>query len=327
MGASQFVRFLSDLLIWPAAPTFGDVKVDGDVLLTLSLAKLYGHHANFAGTPRQAIADGYSAVDAVFTALLRQGGHKQSKNHKHKLDLVREHFPNVFDALVITSGNATVHMPGTDWDSLEEYYGEWLASRYDNFEMSAAMASSRIREALNVINAAIRHIAKKEGMAADDLEKIVSSKSFGFDFLAVAVSVGDAHDRLFAAAETVGEERGSKLGTKFAATTNYSELDVMTGDELTQGIIRDDKEIAEEAARIYHAFVDLIDRIQEKRLHVISGGKDPSKYTPDEIAKAPDFMFSMKVRYHGGTALELGTRWFGRLTKGLTEVLKKIKLA
>jgi len=41
--------------------------MDGDVVLTLSLARLYGHHANFAGTPRQAIADGYSAVDAVLS--------------------------------------------------------------------------------------------------------------------------------------------------------------------------------------------------------------------------------------------------------------------
>lgn len=101
----------------------------------------------------------------------------------------------------------------------------------------------------------------------------------------------------------------------------------MTGDDLTQTIIRDDKEIAEEAARVHHAFADLMDRIREKRLHVISGGKEPGKCTPGEIAKAPDFMFSMKARYHGGTAHELGVRWFGGLTKALAETLKKVKLA
>lgn len=301
--------------------------MDGDVVLSLSLSRLYGHHANFAGTPRQAIADGYSAIDAVFTALLRKARLKQPKNHKRKLDLVREHFPNVFDAAIIKSGNATLHTPGTDWDSLEEYYREWLASRYEKFEMSAAMASSRIREALNVVNAAIRHIAAEEGMTSDKLETLVATKAFGFDFSEVAVAVGDAHERLFAEAEAAGEERGSKLGTKLAATTNYCELDVMTGDDLTQTIIRDDAEIAEEAARVYHTFVDLMDRIQAKRLHVISGGKEPGECAPDEIAKAPDFMFSMKARYHGGTALELGTRWFGRLTKGLSEMLKKVTFA
>jgi hypothetical protein len=106
-------------------------------------------------------------------------------------------------------------------------------------------------------------------MPSDDLESLVSTKAFGFDFSEVAVAVGDAHERLFAAAEAAGEERSSKLGTKLAATTNYCELDVMTGDDLTQTIIRDDKEIAKAAARVYHAFADLMDRIHEKRLHLL----------------------------------------------------------
>jgi hypothetical protein len=300
--------------------------MDSDVVLTLSLARLYGHHANFAGTARQAIADGYSGVDAAFTALLQQAGLKQPRNHKQKLDLVRQHFPGVFNAAVIKDGNATHYLPGTNWESLEEYYREWLASRYEKFEMSPAIASSRIREALNVVNAAIRYIASEVSMTCDDLESLVSTKAFGFDFSEIAVAVGDAHERLFTAAEMEGEERGSKLGTKMAATTNYCELDIMTGDELTQTIIRDDKEIAEEAARVYHAFVDLMDRIQEKRLRVISGDKEAAEWTPTEIVNAPDFMFSMKARYHGGTALELGARWFGGVSKVLAAALKDVKL-
>src|SRR5580704_9953960 len=100
-------------------PTLSLVVMESDVLLTLSLARLYGHHANFAGTPRQAIADGYSAVDAAFGALLKRDGVKQPRNHKLKLDLARQHYPNVFDALVIKKGNGTVLIPGTDWNSLE----------------------------------------------------------------------------------------------------------------------------------------------------------------------------------------------------------------
>jgi hypothetical protein len=37
-------------------------------------------------------------------------------------------------------------------------------------------------------------------------------------------------------------------------------------------------------------------------------------------------MFSMKARYHGGTALELGGRWFGGLSKVLAAALKDMKL-
>jgi hypothetical protein len=37
-------------------------------------------------------------------------------------------------------------------------------------------------------------------------------------------------------------------------------------------------------------------------------------------------MFSMKPRYHGGNALELGGRWFGELSKVLAAALKDMKL-
>ncbi len=300
--------------------------MDGEVLLTLSIAKLYAHHANFAGTPREAITDGYSAVDAVFTALLRQDLKPQPKNHKQKLAAVRENYPDAFAAVATRHEHGTSFSPGTDWESLEAYYREWLASRYGSFEMSAAAASARVREALNVVSAGIRFIANKKGISPDLLEEQVSTKAFGFDFSAVSVAVGDAHDRLFTEAEAVGEMHGSRLGTKLAATTNYCELDVMTGDEFTQRLISEDKEIAEEAARAYHSFVSLIDRIQTKRLERISGGKPLEECSPDEIVKAPDFMFSMKARYHGGTALEMGARWFGTIGKGLAEFLKNTKL-
>jgi hypothetical protein len=292
--------------------------MDGDILLTLSLAQQYGYHANFAGTPRQAIADGYSCVDAVFTALLKHKGLKQPRNHKAKLDLVQEHFPNIFDAVTIADENSTLHIPGTDWDSIEAYYREWLSSRYDAFEMSAALLSSRVREALNILKAAIRHIAKEEGVPSDDLDTIVSKRAQGFDSSQVQMAVGDAHDRLFSEAEDGG------LGVKMAAATNYCELDIMAGDELTQSIIRDDAEIANEAARVYHSFVELVEKMQEKRLAKIAGGKPLEQCTPAEISKAPDFMFSMKARYHGGTPLEMAARMFGRLTKDISELLEKI---
>jgi hypothetical protein len=51
-----------------------------EVLLPLALAKQYAHHARFAGTPRQAVADGYSAVDAMLSALLIHSGQEHSRN-------------------------------------------------------------------------------------------------------------------------------------------------------------------------------------------------------------------------------------------------------
>lgn len=298
--------------------------MDGDVLLTLSLAKLYAHHSNFAGTPRQAVADGYAAVDAIFTALRQHGGKVQPRNHKHKLDAARRNFPDAFAAKTTNTASSTTFSPGTDWDSLEEYYREWLASRYGKFEMGAAVASGRVREALNVVADGMRFIARKEGLNEDELEERVSKKAFGFDFSEVSFAVGDAHDRLFSEA-AAGDVIGTKLGVKLAATTNYCDLDIMAGDELTQSIIRDDEEIAEDAARVYHSFVDLIERIQAKRLKSISGGKALEECSPDEIIASPDFMLSMKARYHGGSVLEMGVRWFGKLGKGLAAIFKNLK--
>ena len=107
--------------------------------------------------------------------------------------------------------------------------------------------------------------------------------------------MGDAHDRLFAAAEAAGEERGSRLGTKLAAPTNYCELDVMTGDELTQRVIKDDEDIADEAARVYHAFVDLVERIQEKRFDDI----------PEQARKQLEFVWLERVEEAVAAALDL----------------------
>jgi hypothetical protein len=301
--------------------------MDSDVLLTLSLAKLYAHHANFAGTPRQAIADGYSAVDAVLTALLKHDRKPQPRNHKMKFEQAREHFPDAFAAESTVNGGSAYFAPGADWDSLASYYAEWLNSRYGAFTIGAAAAANRVRETHTVVSASIRFIARLEDMDADELEKLISERAFGFDFSEVSAAVGEAHDLLFQEAEIAGEMHGSKLGVKLAATTNYCDLDVTAGDELTQTILREDKEIAADAAMVYHKFVELAEKIQAKRLERISGGKPLDKCTTEEMMNSPDFMLGLKARYHGGTMLELGARWFGvrAIPASVTALLKSKK--
>jgi len=48
------------------------------------------------------------------------------------------------------------------------------------------------------------------------------------------------------------------------------------GDELTQSILRDDKEIAADAAMVYQKFIEMIEKLQAKRLDHLSGGKPTS---------------------------------------------------
>ena len=39
----------------------------------LAIAELFTHHAKYAGVARQAVADGYSAIDAMFSATRKCG--------------------------------------------------------------------------------------------------------------------------------------------------------------------------------------------------------------------------------------------------------------
>jgi hypothetical protein len=280
-----------------------------DILLQLTLAKQYAHHARFAGTPRQAVADGYSAVDAMLSALLLHSGQEPPRNHKQKFCTAREAFPNAFAAESIQNGNSWTFSPGADWTSLETFYKEWLSSRYEKFDMDPGVASARVREASAAVNSGIRFLAKAEKMESDALDEAASVRAFGYKFSETSNAVGDVHDILFDQAERYGEEHGSRLGTKLAATTNYCDLDLTAGDELTQKIILEDLEIAEDAARVYHLFVQLVDKIQEKRLERICEGRPIENCTPEQIIDTTDFMVGLKARYHGGTIPLVNVPW------------------
>ncbi|SFN19060.1 hypothetical protein SAMN05216573_109114 [Bradyrhizobium sp. Rc3b] len=130
---------------------------------------------------------------------------------------------------------------------------------------------------------------------------------------------------LFQEAEQFGEEHGSRLGTKLAATTNFCDLDLVAGDELTQKIILEDLEIAEDAARVYHLFVRLVDKIQDKRLERICEGRPIENCTPEQVIDTTDFMVSLKARYHGGTIPIVGVPWSQALKGVLSSVSHILK--
>ncbi len=153
-----------------------------EVLLKLSLAKQYIHHANFAGAPRHAIADAYSAVDLVLSALLLNDGIKPPFNHKRKLDLVRKEYPNVFASEHVKGRNYSRFLRGVDWDSLEQFYKEGLDSRYDTFSMRPMLASNRVHEAHSAFSAAVRFLAKKEGLDPQELETRICILAFSYEF-------------------------------------------------------------------------------------------------------------------------------------------------
>jgi hypothetical protein len=186
----------------------------------------------------------------AFSALLKYDGKPQPKNHKLKLERTRADYPDAFAAETTVTGNSTTYAPGADWNSLVTYYEEWIEARYEPFKMSAGAAARRVKETHAVVSSAMRFLAKKKGITAEQLEKQVSERAFGFDFSEVSAAVGDAHDFLFSEAEAAGDAYGAKLGVKLASATNYCDLDVTVGDEITQRILREDKDIAADAAMV-----------------------------------------------------------------------------
>jgi|SRR6185312_6435183 len=162
-------------------------------------------------------------------------------------------------------------------------------------------------------------------MDAEALDEAASVRAFGYKYSETSIAVGDIHDILFNEAERFGEEYGSRLGTKLAATTNYCDLDLVSGDLLTQRIILEDKEIAVDAAQLYHSFVVLVDKIQEKRLERICEGRPIENCTPEQVIDTTDFMLSLKARYHGGTFPLFGVPWSQLLKGVLSNVSRTLK--
>ncbi|MYZ48732.1 hypothetical protein [Propylenella binzhouense] len=293
-----------------------------NVILNLALALQYAQHANFAGTARQAVADGYSAIDAAMSAILTQEGIEPPRNHKRKLALVRTSHPAMLSPNFKWRGTSATYSPGGDWDSVEGFYKQWLDSRYRSFDLPPAQASGRVREAHQFINATMRVIARRMKIGARKLGEQASKQAFGTDHSELGLAVGTMHDHLFSEAERFGEMYGSKLGTKLASTTNYCELDIATGDQLTQAIIGEDEEIAAEGARVYAEFNKLVERIIEKRRERILGSRQGEAANAEALNDSPNFMLSMKARYHGATVRESGERW-ARTLAGLGVAFRK----
>lgn len=299
-------------------------SVSREVTFSLALARQFSHHADFAGTPRQAVADGYSCIDAALSALLKHEEIDPPRNHRQKLDMVRKLHPDMLAFHVVRRRNSTTYSPGGDWASIEAYYRQWLASRYSRFDLSASVASSRVVEAHQFLNATMRIIARKRKVNVWKLYKQVSRQAFGYDNSQLGNALGAMHDKLFFEAERMGEAYGSKLGTKLASTTNYCQLDIVTGDLLTQTLIKEDEEIADEGARVYLKFNQLVEKIIRKRRQKISE-RSGDTAAQDALNESPNFMLSMKARYHGATVKESGEKWGRVLADGLSMSSRKHK--
>lgn len=284
-----------------------------DVLNSLAIATQFAHHATYAGTQRQAIAEGYSAIDASLSGLLHNASKAPPRNHKAKLDQVKSLLPNVFAEYSEKLKNGGRWVAGVPWIEVEAFYGEWLRARYEKFDVEPSVARERVAQANRAVEAAIRHIATEHGMPVGDLTRQVNQRAFGFEDCALYEALSAAHDHLFDRAERLGEEAGSKLGTKMAAATNFSMLDLIASDELTRDIIKNDEEIAAECASLHVQLCSMIERLRDRRADLLSGnGMDRNA----SVNESTNFMLALRFKYHGEKLSESGDN-LGKTIAGL----------
>lgn len=285
--------------------------VDKEVLRHFVIAVQHLDNAKFAGSPRHAIAEGYSAVDACFSALLIDDGQIPSRNHKDKLNSVMKLHPNLLDSYreAIPHGG-TLFVPGVPWTSIETFYRDWLAARYEEFSAGPNNARVRLAQAHSAVDFAMRCVGKEHAFAIFELEDKVRTLAFGYVFSETDVATSDLTERRCEKAERYGEVHGSPLGTRLAETSNYCSLAITADDALTRKIIEADMLIAKECTEVYERFIGLVEHIQDRRRVALTpaGPKNPEHPEPDET---PDFMLSLKMSFHGQKISEL-VEWFSR---------------
>lgn len=294
--------------------------MDPKVVETLAIAEQFMHNARFAGAPRQAIADGFSSIDALFSAVLLEVGIEPPRNHKKKLDAVRVHAPSIFETRSEQVESGWSYMGGIEWAILEQFYREWLESRYERFDMTAGEVRGRIAVALGANYFVTRWLTDKNGTDWLELHEQVARQAYGYSQSATSDALSTAHDALFSEAERLGERVGRKLAIKMSSTTNFCDADMVAGDALTRSIIKEDRKIARLASRVYVDFCKLMDRIRFERAERLMQENPEFDYGAAFDA-ATDFMFSMKARYHGERLSDTGQMISELLTHSISRTI------
>jgi hypothetical protein len=279
--------------------------VSEDVLRYLVIACRQLDNAKFAGSPRYAIAEAYSAVDSCFSALLVDAGQVPPRNHKDKLDSVRKLDTHILDGYQeATPGGGTLVASGVSWARVETFYQDWLAARYAEFSARPTDARVRCVEGHRVFGFVIRSVAKKHAIAPMEFEDKVRTSAFGYLFSETDVATSDVNERRAEEAERYGEMYGAPLGTRLAETSNYCALAITAGDALTQRIIETDGLIAEECSEFYEHFIRLVEHIQDRRRRALTP-TDPKATERREPDETPDFMLALKMSFCGQKVSEL----------------------
>ena len=258
-------------------------------------------NANYAGTSRQIISEGYLSIDNIMTALLLDAGIDPTYNHQIKKKSFFKHFPNVLDEKITQGKNSRSIRPGVTKEEVDSFYDEWQKIRYSSYKITSYECRIRIIQVANIFQASIEYLAEKYSLNTCQLGEYIATTVNGCSLSAVDEHISRIHDERFDEAERIGEYLGCKLGIKMSETSNFCELGLSSDDEITQTLLRDNEEIAKIAGEVYTKFLQLTDKICVIRKNQM---EENLKCTASSVENARNFVLSLRVRYLGATILQ-----------------------
>ncbi|MEJ5284731.1 MAG: hypothetical protein WHS77_06720 [Brevinematales bacterium] len=255
--------------------------------------------AQSAGSSRFAVADGYLAIDNYFSAILLIKGIDPTRNHRQKLDLMLEHFGNLMGKAEISKND------------LEKFYECWQKVRYSSVIPTPNETLNFLRLSYRVISAITQEIAYLYAKSADELEEELYAEVLGSRWSSFEEECRYIHEKWQQEAEIQGEMGyGSKLGNKMLNPSNFCEIRVLADDPVTKDILANDSEFGSDVAKFYQSFLNLVVQVQNTR--------HKRGIEPNEV---PNFMLSLRMRYHGQSLKEIAEDW----GKMLVNAFKQLK--
>jgi len=275
------------------------LKQEVEERLTIGLNQYFAAQAS--GVCKFAITDAYSAIDNYFSAILIENDIVPSRIHKEKLKLVLDKFKFIFEETNISES------------TMYSFYDGWLKARYSASSFTPNETLDFLRLSYRIISRILKEIAGKHGRTPEDLEQELNVKIIGGEEHSFDAECSIIHEVYQQRLEELGERGiGSKLGNKMLNPSNFSNVSAFSDDLFTKQIIANDEHFGSVVAGFYKSFLELVDYISTKRMH--------NKIDFNEI---PNFMLSIRLRYHGQTLEEIDKDWMEIINSAVEGIKKR----
>ncbi|MFA0658154.1 hypothetical protein AB4619_03350 [Vibrio splendidus] len=272
---------------------------DVEVKLIKGLEQLIA--AGSAGIGRSVVADGYSAVDNYFSALLISKNLDNPFNHRKKL------------GIALNLIGSDLKAAGIKQQKIIDFYDVWQKTRYSMEPISPSDSFKYRNLADTLCSIVSAQIAKSEGICVEDLSEKIYTSLLGGRWQAYQESLSHIHEHWQSQLEQLGESGyGSKLGNKLANPSNFCELTLLSDDEFIKKALADTEVVNIEVAELYNSYLNLVTKLVNFR------GEQGV-----ELNDIPNFSLSLRMRYSGETAEETGSRFGSAFAQAIAQIVQK----